>query len=182
MESAPQRNRAVFLDRDGTIAEDVNFCCRVDDFRLLPGVPEALRLLTQHGYKLIVVSNQSGVARGYLTEEDLQQINDHMQGQLNESGVGLEGVYCCIHGPDDDCDCRKPKPGLLVAAAAQHDIDLSKSYMVGDSARDIAAGQAAGCRTVLVTTGPGPYDNIEPEPDFVTDSLLSAAAWITGSP
>ena len=172
--------KAVFLDRDGTIATDVNYCCRVEDFKIFKEAPGAIRRLNESGYKVVVVTNQSGVARGYFNGAVLQQIHDYMEEELDRSGAVLDGIYCCPHHPDDGCDCRKPKPGLLLKAAKDLGISLRDSFMVGDSPRDIEAGKAAGCRTVLVTTGPDGQKGTSASPDFVADSLLEAARWIAG--
>jgi histidinol-phosphate phosphatase family protein len=144
-------NKVVFFDRDGTIAKDVPYCSRPEQFELLPGAGKAIRGLNQAGFKVIIITNQSGIARGYFTEETLGKIHEKMRNDLAEYGAFIDAIYYCPHHPDDNCDCRKPKPGLILRAAAEHDIDLSKSFFIGDSDKDIEAGQAAGCRTVLLS-------------------------------
>jgi len=153
---------AVFLDRDGTLNVEKNYLISPADFEFIDGVPAALKQLQAAGFLLVVISNQSGVARGYFTLEQVAQLHDHMQELLAKSGVSLAGVYVCPHHPtagiDEyrrDCDCRKGKPGLLFQAAAELDIDLRRSYMIGDKLADIEAGAAAGCQTFLVRTGFG---------------------------
>jgi D-glycero-D-manno-heptose 1,7-bisphosphate phosphatase len=170
--------RAVFLDRDGTIARDVNYCRRVEDFELLPTVPRAIRLLNENYFKVVVITNQSGIARGFFSEAVLGQINRHMERELARENARLDAVYYCPHHPDEGCPCRKPQPGLLLKAAAQLGISLKDSFMVGDNDKDVAAGRAAGCRTVLVTTGPDDYREITAPCDYIAGDLLQAARWI----
>lgn len=156
------KQKAVFLDRDGTINEYVGFLRNADDFRLIDGAAEAIRLINQSGYLAIVVTNQPVIARGEVTWEQLEQIHHKMETLLGAAGAYVDGIFVCPHHPDRgfpgeipeyklDCDCRKPKPGLLLRAAEKYNIDLEASWMVGDSSRDILAGKAAGCGTVLVT-------------------------------
>jgi D,D-heptose 1,7-bisphosphate phosphatase len=170
-------NRAVFLDRDGTIAKDVHYCSRVEDFQLLPTVPEAVRLLNESGFKVIVVTNQSGIARGYFTEETLAQIHQKMKNELALYGAQIDAIYYCPHHPDDGCECRKPKPKLILQAAEEHQISLNLSYVVGDMEQDVEAGKAAGCNTVLITVDAHPTQN-DQLPDKITQNLLEAAKWI----
>lgn len=158
--SNPQR--AVFLDRDGTINRYVGFLKRPEEFQLLDGVAEAIRYLNQSGYLTIVVTNQPVIARGDVTWEQLEEIHRKMETLLGQEGAYLDGIFVCPHHPDSGflgevpaykipCDCRKPKPGLLLQAAREYNINLSKSWMIGDSQRDIEAGQSAGCQTILVS-------------------------------
>lgn len=192
-------SKAVFLDRDGTIARDVHYCRRPEDFELLPAVPEAIRLLNEDGFKVVVVTNQSGIARGYFTEKTLAQIHDKMEVELAKYGAWVDAVYYCPHHPDEGCSCRKPGTALFYKAAREQGIDLESSYVVGDMQMDIDAGKALGCGTVLVTTGPqSPVPNPQPPisspqslisgpesptpnpqpPDHVAPDLLHAAKWI----
>ena len=171
------RRKAVFLDRDGTIAKDVHFCCRIKDFELLPAAPQAIRLLNRHGFKVVVVTNQSGISRGYLSEDTLQQIHHHMRHELARRGALIDDIYYCTHHPDDGCDCRKPRPGLLLKATRDHYIDLRHSFMIGDHDRDIEAGKAVGCRTALInTTNNGNKRSVLP--DCTAENLLQAVQWI----
>lgn len=187
-------NRAVFLDRDGIINEDVDLLVDATDIRILAGVPQALRGLKEAGYRLIVISNQTVVARGLATEEDVRAINAQVQRVLEQAGgPHLDGYYFCPHHPRATlpayritCECRKPRPGLLLQAAVEHVLDLSNSFMAGDRVTDIIAGAMTGCRTVLVRTGrdqAAPIETIEPldssiEPDYVCADLQQAARWI----
>ena len=152
-----QKQKAIFLDRDGTINKYVGFLTKPEEFDLLPGVAEAIRQINHSGYLCIVVSNQPVIARGDCTFEQLQEIHDKMETLLGQEGAFVDAIYYCPHHPDKgfegerpaykiDCNCRKPKPGLLLQAAKDWNIDLSQSYMIGDSERDVEAGNAAGCK------------------------------------
>ncbi len=152
--------RAVFLDRDGTINVEKDYLYRIVDFEFIPGVPQALKKLQDAGFLLVVVTNQSGVARGYYTLDDVDRLHQHMQVKLQSFGVTLDGIYVCPHHPDKgqppydiDCDCRKGKPGMLLQAAEDLKIDLVRSFMVGDKLTDLEAGKAANCQSLLVRTG-----------------------------
>lgn len=172
--------RAVFLDRDGTISRDVNYCRRAEDFEILPGVPQAIRLLNDHGFKVVVITNQSGIARGYFTEETLSLIHHKMKEELQEHGAFLDAIYFCPHHPDDHCECRKPKASLLLRAAQDIGIDLGLSYMIGDDPKDVQAGNAAGCKTVWIDVELT-YMNGKPQhesPDHIASSLYRAVEWV----
>jgi len=150
-------NRCVFLDRDGVVNRrpTTRYVERWDDFVLLPQFPDVLRLVTGRGYVSVIVTNQSGVSRGVMSMEAVDDIHRHLQALLRqEHGLELLDVMCCPHG-EGECDCRKPQPGMLVTASERHDIDLGASWMVGDQEKDIEAGRRAGCSTVLVD-GPDP--------------------------
>lgn len=143
-------NRAIFLDRDGTMAKDVNYCRRPEDFKLFPYTAKAIKLLKKHGFKVIVVTNQSGVARGYFTEETLARIHDKMKRELAKEDAFVDAIYYCPHHPDDNCGCRKPKTKMILQAAQDINIDLSQSYVIGDLKMDIELGKAVGAKTILV--------------------------------
>ncbi len=152
--------RAVFLDRDGTLNREVHYLANPEQLELLPGVASGLARLAQDGWLLCVVTNQSGVARGIVSPPALTEIHARLGQLLAARGVNLDWIGYCPHhpqhGPPDlrrDCDCRKPKPGLLLQAAEELNIDLAASWMIGDSTRDVQAGAAAGCRSLLVQTG-----------------------------
>lgn len=154
---------AVFLDRDGTLIEDVDYLVDASQVRLIPSAPTALRRLNQAGLPVVVVTNQSAVARGLATERDVAAVHDHLRALLAARGAHLDGIYYCPHHPEigeapyrRPCDCRKPLPGLLQQAARELNLDLAASVMIGDSLRDLEAGAAAGCgRLILVRTGHG---------------------------
>ena len=174
--SHPQK--AVFLDRDGTINKYVGFLRNIDDFELIDGVAEAIKWINSSGYLAIVVTNQPVIARGEVTTSQLQEIHNKMETLLGQTGAYIDGLYYCPHHPDRgfegevvelkiDCDCRKPKPGMLIAASKDFNIDLSNSWMIGDGRNDVGAGKAAGCKTVLI----GSEDFGQ---EVTADSLLDA--------
>jgi D-glycero-D-manno-heptose 1,7-bisphosphate phosphatase len=147
-------NRAVFLDRDGVLNRDSpGFIKTPEELHILPGAPEAIAQLVCAGFLAIVVTNQSGLSRGLLTEESLRAIHTKMRAAFAEVGGPLSAIYYCPHLPEEGCACRKPAPGMLLQAARKHQIDLSQSWLVGDKPEDIACGAAVGCRTILVLTG-----------------------------
>lgn len=177
---------AVFLDRDGVLSvEDGAFVTRPEDLRLLAGAAEAVAKLNAAGWKVVVFTNQSAVGRGLLTAETLDAIHDRLRQELAAAGAALTAVYACIHHPTAGCDCRKPLPGMLLQAAREHNIDLAKSYAIGDSPRDIAAAHAAGCIPLLVLSGhthtydPASFPN--PQPMKVFPDLPTAVEWLTES-
>lgn len=155
------KQKAIFLDRDGTINKYVGFLTDINDFELIPGVAEAIRKINESGYLAIVITNQPVIARGEVTFEELNEIHNKMETLLGLEGAYVDGLYYCPHHPHKgyegevpelkiECECRKPKPGMILQAAKDFNIDLSKSYMIGDGENDILAGKAAGCKTVLI--------------------------------
>jgi D,D-heptose 1,7-bisphosphate phosphatase len=174
---------AVFLDRDDTILADPGYLADPGAVELLPGAGEALASLRRDGYKLVVVTNQSGIARGLLDESTLAAVNDELRQRLAEHSVRLDGIYYCPYHPEGtvegyvrDSDLRKPRPGMLLRAAEELDLDLAASWMVGDSVRDVEAGRRAGCGTVLLSADPAAADAAQA--DHVATDLAAAAAWI----
>jgi len=153
--------RAVFLDRDGVVNKDNGYVSQVDDFEFIDGVIEACKELKEKGYLLVLITNQSGIARGYFTEEQFHTLTEWMDWSLADRGVDLDGIYYCPHHAEKgageykvDCDCRKPKPGMLFSAIEELNIDVKKSILIGDKVSDIQAGIAAGVETnYLVRTG-----------------------------
>lgn len=153
-------NKAIFLDRDGTLNIDHGYVNQIDDFEFIDGSIEALKELKDMGYLLVVVTNQSGIARGYFSEEQFLTLTEWMDWSLADCGVDLDGIYYCPHHPDgegefkQECDCRKPKPGMLLQAIQELNIDTEHSYMVGDKVDDMLAGKNAGIKhNILVQTG-----------------------------
>lgn len=184
-------NRAVFLDRDGTINVEVNYLNDPRHLQLMPGAADAIRLLRNAGFLTIVVANQSAVARGLCDEKTIDEIHLTLQNELMKQGTRVDALYYCPHhptiGPPEyrrNCSCRKPRPGMLVQACVDFGIDLAKSYLVGDKLSDIEAGKRVGCRSVLVLTGHGReevnrLDGYSPvKPDHIAASLAEAASWI----
>ena len=155
------KQKAIFLDRDGTINKYVGFLRKIDEFELLPGVEEAIKKINESGYLAIVVTNQPVIARGEVTVEELNEIHKKLETELGYEGAYIDGLYYCPHHPHKgyegeipelkiDCECRKPKPGMLLKAAEDFNIDLSQSWMIGDGENDVKAGKAAGCKTALI--------------------------------
>ena len=139
-------NKAVFLDRDGTIMFDHGYISDPRKVEIFGEAVEALKALKEAGYLLVVITNQSGIGRGYFSPEDLEKVNMRMSSLFEERGVLFDGIYICPHVDENKCTCRKPQPGLIFRAAREHEIDISLSYMVGNSKSDVMAGVAAGCR------------------------------------
>ena len=178
-------NKAVFLDRDGTINEEVNYLSKVEQIKILPNSPKAIKLLNENGFKVIIITNQSGVARGYFSVQELENIHNHLKNQLLKDGAIIDAVYYCPHHPDDRCDCRKPKTGMIDRAKEEFEIDLSSSFIVGDKLLDLETGHRAGCKTVLVLTGYGSDElkeqkNWKFQPDQIAQNLYDAVMWILG--
>ncbi|MDA1000640.1 MAG: HAD family hydrolase [bacterium] len=153
---------AVFFDRDGTLSRDVGYVVHLDDYELLPRAAGAVRLVNEAGLLAILVTNQAGVARGYFPEEMIGRVHAKLQEELGKKGAHLDAIYYCpslpgssVPGYDEDSDWRKPKPGMLLQAAEDHGVDLSRSFMVGDKYSDLVCGWAAGCKSAFVLTGYG---------------------------
>lgn len=149
-------SRFVFLDRDGTLIRDLGYTHRIEDYELLPGVVAGLRRMLDSGYRLAVITNQSGIGRGYYGEEQYAAFQAHLVDDLARQGVPIEASYVCPHHPDAGCECRKPRPALLYRARGELGADLARSWVIGDSAVDVGLAQRGGCRgAVLVRTGSG---------------------------
>jgi len=184
-------NKAVFLDRDGTVNEEVGYLRNVADLRLISGASTAIKLLNDSGIKVVLVTNQSGIARGYLSESMLNKIHTQLEQMLRKDGARLDAIYYCPHHPSagnssytKECDCRKPGTGLIDKAARDLKIDVKQSFVVGDKWSDVELGQRAGAHSILVRTGYGATDEerIRPrhllEPDFIAHSISEAVDWI----
>ncbi|MBM4300432.1 MAG: HAD family hydrolase [Deltaproteobacteria bacterium] len=175
---------AVFLDRDGTINEEMGYINHLNRFRLLPQVGPAIRRLNEAGIKVVVVTNQSGAARGYFPASLVDEIHVLLQKILAAGGAHLDGIYTCLHGPADGCACRKPQPTLMEQAALDLDLDLARSYVVGDRYKDIQTAANAGAKGILVLTGygQGEYDYLRAaqsvQPVHVAPDLPEAVEWI----
>jgi D-glycero-D-manno-heptose 1,7-bisphosphate phosphatase len=182
---------AVFLDRDGTINEQMGYINHISRFVMLPRAASGIRLLNEKGIAVVVVSNQSGLARGYFPESLIAEVHAKMNGALAEAGAHVDGIYVCPHHPEAkeerfrlNCDCRKPKPGLFLQAAADLGLDLGRSYVVGDRWSDLKAAAAVQAKGVLVLTGygRGDYEYIGPgqpvQPAYVAEDIYAAVQWI----
>jgi D-glycero-D-manno-heptose 1,7-bisphosphate phosphatase len=189
-----KKSAAVFLDRDGVINEEVGYLDNLDKLKIIPHAYEAIKLINESGMKAVVVSNQSGVARGLLTEEFVQKTNNYLQNILRTQGVFINNFYYCPHHPTEGeepyrqvCNCRKPAPGMFLTAARDLNINLELSYMVGDRFLDMEAAKKAGVKGILVRTGCGSEllqddgpNKASPEgkPDFIVTDILDAVRWI----
>jgi D-glycero-D-manno-heptose 1,7-bisphosphate phosphatase len=180
--------RAVFIDRDGTIAEEVGYLNHVSRFRMFPFVAAAIRRLNQAGLPVVVVSNQSGVGRGYFPESLVHEVNQLMSRQLSQAGAAIDAIYYCPHTSANNCNCRKPKTGMLDLAAREHAIELRSSFVVGDRYADIELARNASARGILVRTGYGEGElawhgtEWPAQPDFVAQDLAEATDWILRQP
>ncbi len=185
------RGRAIFIDRDGTLNEEVGFITDPSQFRLFDFAAEAIRLINEAGWRAIVITNQSGIARGLFTEESLLELHTQIQSVLWKQGARIDAVYYCPHHPEagdppylQDCDCRKPKPGLIERAARDFDLVLKECFVVGDRYRDVEMGLTAGARSVMVMTGGGREEYHKDhtlwirQPERVAENLLDAVKWM----
>ena len=175
--------QAVFLDRDGTINEEVGYLDNPERLRLIPGAAEAIRLLNEAGVLVIVISNQAGVGRGYFPVSTVEAIHEQLGRLLGRCHARFDAIYYCAHHPSEQCKCRKPKAGMLTQAAQEHGIDGQRTFMVGDKVSDIDAGRRVGCRTILVLTGYGEQAREEFissnfQPNHTSTDLYDAVKWI----
>ena len=166
--------KAIFLDRDGTICEDVNYLARPEQLKLFPFAAQAVRLLNENGFIVILITNQSGIARGFFDENALREIHEKLVSELAEQNAKLDAIYFCPHNSVDNCACRKPKTGMIEQAAKDFSIDLKNSWMIGDKRIDVETGFRAGTKTALVLTGYGQKDiqQLERKPDIIAESLF----------
>ena len=179
--------RTIFVDRDGVINKDPggwtehNYVTEWKDFHFLPGALEALKLLNRNGIRVIVISNQAGVSKGYFTKEELDKVNSKMLDEIGKRGGRIEGVYYCIHKDEDNCLCRKPKTGLFETAVSAFKINPKNTYFIGDTRIDIAAGNNIGCKTILVLSGLATLEEMKKwdvKPDYVFKGILEAIKWL----
>lgn len=185
------KKKAAFLDRDGVINEraaEGSYITKWEEFRILPDVAESVALLNQAGYCVFVVTNQRCIAKELLTKRDLQALHERMVAALARSGATIDGIYFCPHELDASCECRKPRPGMLLEAARDYDIELSSSWMIGDSDIDIEAGRNAGCKTARIVASAGKNKKSDQSgiklipADVQTTSLFDAVKQILNSP
>jgi D-glycero-D-manno-heptose 1,7-bisphosphate phosphatase len=175
---------AVFLDRDGTINEEMGYINHVSRFRLLPQVGPAIRRLNEAGFKVVIITNQSGAARGYFPASLVAEVHEHLKTLLAADDAHLDGIYACLHSPAENCACRKPRPTLIQEAARDLDLDLARSYAVGDRYNDIQTAANAGVKGILVLTGygQGEYEYLgaaqRVQPSHVAPDLGKAVEWI----
>ncbi len=165
--------KAVFLDRDGTInVNNPEYVHKINDFKFVPGAISALKKLSKTNYKIIIATNQSGISRGYFREDNLRQLHKWMISELNKRGVRIDKIYYCPHGPNDNCSCRKPKPGMFFQAAKDFSINLSKSWLIGDEQRDVIVGREANIKTIKI--GTSMPKKLKIEPNYYAKNILEA--------
>lgn len=182
---------AVFIDRDGTMSEEVGYVNHLSRFKLLQNTAAAIKMLNDAGILAIVATNQAGVARGYFVEDMIGKVHEKLKNELARAGAHLDAIYYCPHHPSagkppyrTDCDCRKPRPGMILKAKDEFDIDLKRSYMIGDKISDVEFGQKLGLKSVMVMTGYGigeyehQHQDWKTTPDFMAEDLLGAVKWI----
>jgi D-glycero-D-manno-heptose 1,7-bisphosphate phosphatase len=181
----------VFVDRDGTVNEEIDYLCEPDQVRLIPGAAEAIDRLRKSGWLVVVITNQSAIARGLLSEDTLATIHQRLGILLAELGTRVDGIYYCPHHPTEgstpyklDCECRKPKPGMILRAARELNIDIVRSIVIGDRLQDLETAARVGARRILVKTGYGAGESLgldaqgKAAPEYIADDLLDASNWI----
>jgi histidinol-phosphate phosphatase family protein len=175
--------KAIFLDRDGTINEDVGYFCSMERFRFIPKALDALKIL-KNDFDFFIVTNQSGVARKIFSEEDLISFNKQVEQLLDENNIPIKKTYYCPHLFEADCRCHKPSPYFLKEAAKDYDVDLRRSFVIGDHPHDVEMGMRVGVRSIYVLTGHGVKHRkeITAQPDYIADNLWEAAVWIAHLP
>ena len=171
--------KTIFLDRDGVINKDINYLHKIDDFEFIDGIFDVCLYFQNLGYKIIIITNQSGISRGYYTESDYQKLTQWMLEQFQYKNVNILDVFHCPHGPDSTYDCRKPKPGMLIEAKITHNIDMEKSWMIGDKERDIRASNDAGIINTILVRGGHKIDEYNSDAKFIIDSLQQSIKLIT---
>ena len=171
---------AVFLDRDGTINQDIGYIDSPERLFIIDGAASAIKRLNSKGFRVVVITNQSGVGRGYFTKEAADSVNKKLEEILKREGAHLDGIYYCPHQPDDNCECRKPRIGLLEKAKNDLAIDFKKSYVIGDKVSDIEIAQGIGGKGILVLTGSGKDEKqkLDHEPSYIATDLKDAVEWI----
>jgi D-glycero-D-manno-heptose 1,7-bisphosphate phosphatase len=163
--------KTIFLDRDGVINKEVNYVSKIDDFEFIDGIFYACQNFIKLNYKIIIVTNQSGIARGYFTENEYNELTTWMLSQFNKNKVEIQDVFHCPHNSKSLCDCRKPKPGMLIEAKNKHNINMSESWMIGDSERDIVAASSAGIKNTILVRSGHKVDEEKSKAKFYLDSI-----------
>lgn len=170
------KSKAVFLDRDGVIIEEAGYGYKIKDLKLIKNAIDGLQLLKD--YKLFIITNQSGIGKGIYKIKDFINYNNYLLKKLKKQNISIEKTYYCPHKPEDNCSCRKPKVKLLREAEKEYNLDLKKSFVIGDKKTDVELGKNAGCKAMLVLTGYGASSQKEAKPDYVAKDLLDAAKWV----
>ena len=171
--------KTIFLDRDGVINKEINYLHKIDDFEFIDGIFDACLYFQSLGYKIIIITNQSGISRGYYTENDYQKVTQWMLNQFKYKNVNILDIFHCPHGPDSTCDCRKPKPGMFLKARDKHNTDMEKSWMIGDKERDTIAANSAGIDNTILIRSSHKVDESNSNAKIILDSIQQAKQIIT---
>ena len=172
--------KTIFLDRDGVINREIQYLYKIDDFEFIDGIFDACLYFQNLGYQIIIITNQSGISRGYYTENDYQKVTQWMLAQFEKKNIDILDIFYCPHGPDSDCDCRKPKPGMILEAKDRYNTDMEKSWMIGDKEVDVIAANRAGIdNTILVRSG-HKINETKSNAKFIIDSIQQTKQLITG--
>ena len=171
--------KTIFLDRDGVINKDINYLHKIDDFEFIDGIFDACLYFQSLGYKIIIITNQSGISRGYYSHSDYQKVTQWMLDQFKYKNINILDVFHCPHGPDSTCDCRKPKPGMFLKAKDKHNTDMEKSWMIGDKERDTIAANSAGIDNTILIRSSHRVDEPNSNAKIIFDSIQQAKQIIT---
>jgi len=171
--------KTIFLDRDGVINKDINYLHKIDDFEFIDGIFDVCLYFQSLGYKIIIITNQSGISRGYYSHSDYQKVTQWMLDQFKYKNINILDVFHCPHGPDSTCDCRKPKPGMFLKAKDKHNTDMEKSWMIGDKERDIIAANSAGIDNTILIRSSHRIDESNSNAKIILDSIQQAKQIIT---
>ena len=163
--------KTIFLDRDGVINKDINYLFRIEDFEFIDGIFEACIHFQELGYDIIIITNQSGIARGYFTEKDYHSMTQWMLDKFKKNGIYILDNFYCPHGPESICSCRKPRPGMFIEAQNKHKVDMKRSWMIGDTERDISAASLAGIRNTILLTNIQKTSDLNSKAKFIINSL-----------